>query len=99
MDFTREIRTVGKVEYDEEKLYTVTTKISGWIEKLYVNYTGEIVQEGDPLLEIYSPELVTTQEEYLLALNTNKMVSGSSFESIRKGGQSLLESTRKRLKY
>jgi len=99
MDFTRNIRTVGKIEYDEEKLYTVTTKISGWIEKLYVDYEGELIQKGEPLLEIYSPELVTTQEEYLLALNTYKMVSQSSIETIREGAESLLESTRKRLLY
>lgn len=99
MDFTRNIRTVGKIEYDEENLYTVTTKISGWIEKLYVDYEGKLVQKGEPLLEIYSPELVTTQEEYLLALNTQEMVSQSSIKSIREGGESLLESTRKRLLY
>ena len=98
-DFTRNIRTVGKIEYDEEKLYTVTTKISGWIEKLYVDYEGKLVRKGEPLLEIYSPELVTTQEEYLLALNTQKMVSQSSIATIRDGGESLLESTRKRLLY
>lgn len=99
MDFTRIIRTVGKVNYDEEKLYTITTKISGWIEKLFVNFTGEIIKKGQPLLEIYSPDLVTTQQEYLLALNTQRMVSKSQFQSIREGGESLLESTLKRLKY
>jgi multidrug efflux pump subunit AcrA (membrane-fusion protein) len=99
MDFTRNIRTVGKIEYDEENLYMVTTKISGWIEKLYVDYEGKLVQKGEPLLEIYSPELVTTQEEYLLALNTRNMVGNSSIESIRGGAESLLESTRKRLLY
>lgn len=99
MDFTRMIRTVGKIEFDEEKLYTVTTKISGWIEKLYVDYEGKLVQKGEPLLEIYSPDLVTTQEEYLLALNTQKMVSQSNIKSIREGAESLLESTRKRLLY
>ncbi|RMF58175.1 MAG: efflux RND transporter periplasmic adaptor subunit [Calditrichaeota bacterium] len=99
MDFSRQIRTVGKIDYNEDQLYEVTTKISGWIEKLYVNYTGEMVKKGQPLLEIYSPELVTTQEEYLLALNTQRMVSESEFETIRKGGESLLESARKRLLY
>ncbi|RMH81829.1 MAG: efflux RND transporter periplasmic adaptor subunit, partial [Calditrichaeota bacterium] len=99
MDFSRIIRTVGKIEYNEDKLYEVSTKISGWIEKLYVNYTGELVKKGQPLLEIYSPELVTTQEEYLLALKTQRMLSESSFETIREGGESLLESARKRLLY
>jgi RND family efflux transporter MFP subunit len=99
MDFNRDIRAVGIVEYNEENLYTINSKISGWIEKLYVDYTGKIVLKGQPLLEIYSPELVSTQEEYLLALNNQKAVSSSSFESIRDGAVSLLNSTRKRLNY
>ncbi|GAB4380956.1 MAG: hypothetical protein Kow0042_31360 [Calditrichia bacterium] len=99
MDFSRTIRTVGKIDYNEEKLYTVTTKISGWIEKLYVDYTGKMVRRGSPLLEIYSPDLVTTQEEYLLALNNKKAVSQSSFASIKEGAESLLNSTHKRLDY
>jgi Cu(I)/Ag(I) efflux system membrane fusion protein/cobalt-zinc-cadmium efflux system membrane fusion protein len=97
MDFSRLIRTVGEINFNEDKLYDINTKISGWIENLYVNYTGEIVKKGHPLLEIYSPDLVTT--EYLLALKTQKLVSGSDFESIREGGESLLASTRKRLLY
>ena len=64
----KNIRTVGNVTYDETKIYTVNTKFSGWIEKLYVNFVGEKVKKGQPLFEIYSPELVTAQEEYLLAL-------------------------------
>jgi Cu(I)/Ag(I) efflux system membrane fusion protein/cobalt-zinc-cadmium efflux system membrane fusion protein len=88
-DFTRSIRTVGQIEYNEEKLYIVNTKISGWIETLFVNYVGEMVRKGDPLLEIYSPELVTTQEEYLLALDTQRRLAQSNFESIRDGAESL----------
>jgi RND family efflux transporter MFP subunit len=99
MDFSRDVRAVGMIKYNEEKLYTVNTKISGWIEKLYVDYTGQEVQKGRPLLEIYSPDLVTTQEEYLLALNNKKAVSQSSFASIRDGAESLLNSTRQRLYY
>src|SRR5699024_1828514 len=68
--FSTTIRAVGMVKYDEKQLYSVTTKISGWIDTLYVNYTGQKIQKGEPMLEIYSPELVTTQREYLLALNT-----------------------------
>ncbi len=99
MNFTREIRAVGIVKYNEEKLYTINSKISGWIEKLYVDYTGQVVRRGQPLLEIYSPELVTTQEEYLLALNNVQAVSQSRFESIKDGAHSLLKSTQKRLNY
>lgn len=64
---SKTIRTVGKVDYDEKRLYYVNTKISGWVEKLYVNYTGKFVKKGEPLLEIYSPELVSAEEEYIIA--------------------------------
>lgn len=84
------IRTVGRVDYDEKRLVTVAPKIGGWIEKLYVDFTGRYVKKGDPLLTIYSPELVSAQEEYLIALRNLKNLSGS--------GSSLLESVRRRLK-
>ncbi|MCW9709196.1 efflux RND transporter periplasmic adaptor subunit [Aliifodinibius sp. 1BSP15-2V2] len=93
------VSAVGKVEYDEQKLYNVNPKVSGWVEQLYVDYTGKMVQRGQPLFSIYSPELVTTQREYLLALKTRDKVGSSSFEQIRAGGNSLLEATRKRLEY
>ncbi len=62
------IRTVGKVEYDERRIATVNTKLEGWIEKLYVDYTGRYVNKGEPLAEIYSPELMATQQEFLNVL-------------------------------
>jgi Cu(I)/Ag(I) efflux system membrane fusion protein len=62
------IRTVGRIEADEKKLATINTKIEGWIEKLYVDYTGRYVRKGEPLAEIYSPELLATQQEYLSIL-------------------------------
>lgn len=64
-ELTRTIRTVGRVEYDERRIATVNTKIEGWIENLRVNYTGRYVKKGEPLAEIYSPELVASQQEYL----------------------------------
>jgi Cu(I)/Ag(I) efflux system membrane fusion protein/cobalt-zinc-cadmium efflux system membrane fusion protein len=94
---TRTIRTVGHIDYDEKKLYTINTKIAGWIEKLYVNTTGEIVEKGQPLLEIYSPELVSTQEEYLSSLKSYEELKNSPFEDVGKGASELLSSTRKRL--
>lgn len=93
------VSAVGKVEYDEQKLFNVNPKVSGWVEQLHVDYTGKMVQRGQPLFSIYSPELVTTQREYLLALKTKDKVNSSSFEQIRAGGNSLLEATRKRLEY
>jgi Cu(I)/Ag(I) efflux system membrane fusion protein/cobalt-zinc-cadmium efflux system membrane fusion protein len=98
-DFSRSIRTIGKIDYNEENIFIVSSKISGWIEKLYVNYTGKPVRKGQPLLEIYSPDLVTTQQEYLLALKNKKLIGETQFASIRKGAESLLNSTRQRLLY
>ncbi len=96
-DLSSTVNTVGRVEYDERKLHNVNTKISGWIEDLFVDYTGKMVRRGQPLFSIYSPELVTTQQEYLLALKTRDKVGASSFETIRAGGNSLLKATRQRL--
>jgi len=99
MKLTKTIRTVGKVDYDETKIAVVTTKISGWIEKLYVDYTGKFVRKGEPLFEVYSPELVTAQEEYLRAINYKESVSGSKDPYIIDGANQLVESSRKRLLY
>jgi Cu(I)/Ag(I) efflux system membrane fusion protein len=66
------IRTTGKIEYDERKLTTVTTKVEGWIEKLSVNYTGIHVGKGDPLVDIYSPELWATQQEFINLVRWSK---------------------------
>ncbi len=63
-----EVFTNGILQPDEQKEYVATTKISGWIEKLYINYTGQKVRKGDKLIKIYSPELVAAQQEYLTAL-------------------------------
>lgn len=61
----KQIRTVGRVSYDEKKLATINTKFDGYIEKLYVNATGEYVKRGQPVAEIYSPELLSTQMEFI----------------------------------
>ena len=92
------IRTVGRVDYDERKIVTVTTKFMGWIEDLYVDFTGRFVRQGEPLLTIYSPELVSTQEEYLLALRARKDLVKSPFPEVAGSGSSLAESAKRRLK-
>ena len=97
--FARSLRAVGKVDYNEETIYAVSARISGWIEHLSVNFTGQEVRKGQTLLEIYSPDLVTTQQEYLLALKNQKMVKDSKFASIRDGARALLEASRQRLSY
>ena len=93
------IRTVGKVEYDETKVYSINTKIMGWVEKLHVDYTGKYVQKGQPLLEIYSPELVSTQEEYLQAIKYQKKMLASSSPEAQRGSNDLIESAKRRLEY
>ena len=92
------IRTVGRVDYDEKRLTTVSLKVGGWIEDLYVDFTGRFVRKGEPLLTLYSPELVTTQEEYLLALKAKKDFSKSPFREVAGSGNSVVESARRRLK-
>ena len=93
------IRTFGNITYDERLIYTVNTKFNGWIEKLYVNFIGETVKKGQPLFEIYSPELVTAQEEYLLALQQKRDLKDSSYARIREGAQRLLKASHTRLRY
>jgi Cu(I)/Ag(I) efflux system membrane fusion protein len=92
------IRTVGRVDYDEKRIVTVSPKIGGWIEDLYVDFTGRFVSKGEPLLTIYSPELVSTQEEYLIALRAKKDLAKSSFPEVAGSGTSLAESAKRRLK-
>jgi Cu(I)/Ag(I) efflux system membrane fusion protein len=95
---TKVIRTVGRIDYDEKRIGIVSPKISGWIEQLYVDFTGRFVRKGEPLLTIYSPELVSTQEEYLLALKARQDWSKSPFSEVTEGGNLLAESARRRLK-
>lgn len=92
------VRTVGRIDYDEKRIGTISPKISGWIEDLYVDFTGRFVREGEQLLTIYSPELVSTQEEYLLALKAKLEWSKSPFAEVSEGGNLLAESARRRLK-
>ncbi len=96
-DLARKVRTVGRVAYDERRVDHVHTKIQGWIERLFVEYEGEPVRRGQPLLEIYSPELVSTQEELLLAARYRDSTRGSQFEDVSRGGEDLLQATRRRL--
>ncbi len=92
------IRTVGRIETDEKRIGIVSPKIGGWIEELYVDFTGRFVRAGEPLLTIYSPELVATQEEYLLALTAKRDWAKSPFAEIAEGGNLLAESARRRLR-
>ena len=95
---TRDIRTSARIVPDETRLYRVTTKTEGYIDELFVNVTGQAVRKGEPLLSIYSPELVASQEEFLTARAAAGQVSSSSHESIARGGASLVAAARRRLK-
>lgn len=89
------IRTVGRVAVDERRLHHVHTKYDGYIDRLYVDYTGRFVKAGEPLLSIYSPDLVATQQEYLLALRHR--ARQSELGGLAPGTESLLDAARQRL--
>ncbi len=93
----KQIRTVGKVEVDETRLAFVNTKIAGWVKKLFVNFTGDRVVKGQPLLSIYSPDLVTAQEEYLLALRSRTTGTTGGISEIEASQKSLVDSAKRRL--
>lgn len=94
----REVRTTGQVTADETKIAHVHVKISGFIEQVFVDYIGQLVKKGQPLFTLYSPDLVSTQEEYLIAKRGEKTLSNSEFPEVAQGSVSLLRSTRERLK-
>ena len=94
----RSIRTSGRVTVDEERLLRLHPKYDGWVEELFVHNTGDAVRKGDMLLSIYSPQLVTSEEEYLLALENAEQLKDSPFADVREGAQSLLVSSEQRLR-
>lgn len=94
----RLVRTVGQVTYDEARVKEVVLRIDGYVEQLYVNTTGQAVTRGQPLFAVYSPMLVTTQQEMLLARRLAEQVAGGTPDAAQ-GAASLLESARTRLLY
>lgn len=107
----RLIRTIGRIEYDERRLATINTKFEGWIERLYVNATGDFVERGAPVVEIYSPELYATQQEFLNILKwTRKGASDAGPQRLHYGksaglsemldrdAEAMLDAARQRLK-
>jgi RND family efflux transporter MFP subunit len=97
-DLYAPIRTVGSLDYDQQRMVTVTTKYSGWVEKVHVNYVGEPVTKGQPLFEVYSPELVQTIHELFSALDFARDM-GSAPEDARRRTESLVDAARTRLGY
>lgn len=98
----RMIRTVGRIEYDERRLATVNAKIEGWVEKLHVDYTGRYVKKGEPLAEIYSPELVASQQEFLNTLrwaNQGKVVKDEHTAMLlTRDAEAIMQAAKERLR-
>ena len=90
------IRTVGRVAVDERRLAKVTIKFHGWIEELFVSALGDHVKKGQRLFTIYSPDLVASQEEYLLAVRGQKQMGSSEFPEVAQGSKDLLEASKRR---
>ncbi len=94
---SRTIRAMGRVDFDEEHMVRLHSKVEGWIDKIDIDKTGQHVEQGDILLSIYSPKLVSTQQEYILALNNLEGLRESHFDEIRQGADNLVKSSRERL--
>ncbi len=92
------VRALGRVAYDEERMVHLHPKTEGWIEKLNIDKTGQKVKKNTDLLSIYSPQLVASQQEYILALNNLKALENSPFKDIRQGAEDLVKSSYERLK-
>jgi len=93
----RTVRTVGIVVADETRVRHIHTKVNGWIETLTTNFTGQTVKQGEPLLAIYSPELLATQEEFLAAKRAAAGLTDSASPAVKAMGQELLQAARRRL--
>jgi Cu(I)/Ag(I) efflux system membrane fusion protein len=94
----RVIHTVGRVDYDEQRIARLHPKTQGWIEELRIGTTGASIEDDEILLSIYSPQLVSSQQEYLLALKNYETLSNSPFEDVRRGANDLVESSLDRLR-
>ncbi len=94
----RTIRTVGRLEADETKIARIHVKIAGWVEQVYVDFVGKQVKQGQPLFTLYSPELVSTQQEYLLARRSKESLGKASYANVAEGADALLRAARERLR-
>jgi len=95
---TRTIRTTGHLVPDETKLAHVHVKVNGWVETVYVNFVGQLVKKGQPLFTMYSPDLVATEQEYLIALKGRDYLGKSPYREVSDGAGSVLNATRDRLR-
>ena len=92
------VRTVGRFDYDERKLHVVTLKVGGYVKQLFADYTGKEVRKGEPLFTIYSPDLVSAEQEHLLALETRKRLAESPVAGAADSAASLARASRERLR-
>jgi RND family efflux transporter MFP subunit len=95
---TKDLRIVGKVSYDETRLTHIHSKVSGYIEHVFADSVGKPVRAGEPLFTIYSPDLVATEQDYLLALRSRDLLRTSTLVSAAKGSENLIEAARERLR-
>ncbi len=95
---SRTLRTSGVVTADETRIGHVHVKTAGWVEDVYANFVGQLVQRGQPLFTVYSPDLVATQQEYLIARRGAQELGKSQYDEVAKSSQSLMASARERLK-
>ncbi|HKX52630.1 MAG TPA: efflux RND transporter periplasmic adaptor subunit [Nitrosospira sp.] len=96
-ELTRTVRAVATVQADERRLHIVAPRFEGWIERLHINTTGQAVRKGDPLMDVYSPDLITAQHEYLIARRGTKDVEDGGLE-VQAGMERLTESALQRLR-
>ncbi|MBN1126051.1 MAG: efflux RND transporter periplasmic adaptor subunit [Sedimentisphaerales bacterium] len=94
---TSEVRMVGKIEFDETRVKSITTYVPGRIDRLFVDYTGITVRQGDHMVELYSPELISAQAELLQALNRVRDLSPGSADTVRNSAQTNLIASREKL--
>jgi membrane fusion protein, copper/silver efflux system len=94
----QEIRAVGTVGYDERGFTQVTVKTAGWVREVFINSIGRPVRKGEPLFTVYSPDLLATQDEYLLAVKMRSQLASSPFAEVKANAASLITSTRERLR-
>src|SRR5262249_3909311 len=95
---TKDLRVVGKVSYDETRLTHIHSKVSGYIEDVFADSVGKPVRAGEPLFTIYSPDLVATEQDYLLALKSRDLLKASTVASAAQGSENLIAAARERLR-
>lgn len=94
---SRTIRAVGKVAFDETRIQHIHTKVEGWIDQVFVDYTGQLVTKGEPLMTIYSPDMLASQRELLLSAKTRDTMKNNPLPIAFDQSESLLQASRRRL--